>query len=937
MWFVPVGESAGADGGDEAADEDPADGNEGPDHTEPWETGASHDHEDWAGEEEWAPDEEPWVPNGDEDVNQAEHLGESWAADDEQQLSAQDEPWPADDPSHQAEPWKASDDDGPDEEQWKAADDEGSYEEQWEAADDEGPDHDEEQWEAADDHAPDEEQWKAADDEGPDEEQWKAADDEGPNHEEQWKAADEQGPNPTDMYPTWPRAPITNVTQEYPTKADRERLDVWWSKYKTNPAQDMALWLDAATDEECPKIPAKTANDEAGGEERPCIMASQLIAPATFQKLDKGMRFAERQHRWNNSEERKQVLQGMDINEMKRRDPKRQKVKDANRLARRVAYLRIEYQHRSGSYYILENPTGSMLFEYPCIKARLPAHNAKSINLCLGAVGAPSRKCVTLWGTAPFLNKLYEQLSGTRRNQLRRIQSFLKMDISRGYVDERGRARRVADLLDEHFKTLKPTPVVNELDMELMDSSDTSSSDSGLEDLAQKLPRNPNYYALGVFAMHIRYEQANSVYQRVSAVSKAPKGSKSAAGGDASAPESIDLSTETQPRHYTYVGKMVDSNGAAVNPGKGKLAKGGGKTHGKDGANVAGTAAGKAGGKSPGKDAGKSPGKDGGKSPGKGGGKSPEKGGGKTPGKDGGKTPGKDGGKSPGKDGANTDGKAGGKSLGKDAGKSPGKAGGKSPGKDAGKSPGKDGGKFFGKDAGKTPGKDSGKSAGKDGGKTPGKDGGKSPGKDGGKTPGKDGGKSLGKDGGKTTGKDGGKSPGKDGGKTPGKDEAQTGGMKGAKGGKQGKTKSPEASEPGSGKGNKGKGKTKAVSKEASAPEGKGTVKIGWALSGPADIPLQQRKALNEKLRRRMNNGQGLRKGLVAQWAATPPGSMARFEFLKAFLLDKDMSSIVAKEKEIFEELPLCMIKEIYEKVEGGKKFLAELMQSGCLKIRMQA
>ncbi|CAE7249659.1 unnamed protein product [Symbiodinium sp. CCMP2592] len=248
MWFVPVGESAGADGGDEAADEDPADGNEGPDHTEPWETGASHDHEDWAGEEEWAPDEEPWVPNGDEDVNQAEHLGESWAADDEQQLTAQDEPWPADDPSHQAEPWKASDDDGPDEEQWKAADDEGSYEEQWEAADDEGLDHDEEQWE---------EQWKAADDEGPDEEQWKAADDEGPNHEEQWKAADEQGPNPegeqwtaaddedpnhdgtsmadeeweaavgaeTDIYPTWPRAPITNVTQEYPTKADRERLD----------------------------------------------------------------------------------------------------------------------------------------------------------------------------------------------------------------------------------------------------------------------------------------------------------------------------------------------------------------------------------------------------------------------------------------------------------------------------------------------------------------------------------------------------------------------------------------------------------------------------------------------------------------------------------------------------------------------------------------
>ena len=61
-----------------------------------------------------------------------------------------------------------------------------------------------------------------------------------------------------------------------------------------------------------------------------------------------------------------------------------------------------------------------MLFEYPCIKefqianidtpestkpeashevpkleARLRAHNAKSVNLCLGALGAPSRKCAT--------------------------------------------------------------------------------------------------------------------------------------------------------------------------------------------------------------------------------------------------------------------------------------------------------------------------------------------------------------------------------------------------------------------------------------------------------------------------------------------------------------------------------------------------------------
>ncbi|OLQ14036.1 Cathelicidin-B1 [Symbiodinium microadriaticum] len=496
---------------------------------------------------------------------------------------------------------------------------------------------------------------------------------------------------------------------------------------------------------------------------------------------------------------------------------------------------------------------------------------------------------------------------------------------------------------------------------------------------------------------------------RGSGKGKAAKGANATAA--ASRGEASDVSIETQPRHYTYLGKLLDESGAAVHSANGKLAlkgagklqdggkpssedvpKGGGKHPGKDSAGKSkgrekddessgasdtkgtGKAAGKVGGKSTGKDGGKSTGKEGGKSAGKDGGKSPGKDGGKSPGKDGGKSTGKDGGKSPGKDG--------GKSTGKDGGKSPGKDGGKSTGKDGGKSAGKDGGKSAGKDGGKSPGKDGGKSAGKDGGKSPGKDGGKSTGKDGGKSPGKDGGKSPGKDGGKPSGKDGGKSPGKDGGKSPGKDGGKPPGKDG------GKTKSPEATEPGSGKGRgpaadaepqtppprigstaglpspntgtpptppakgkKGKGKSKAVTEEQAAgtgPEGKGAKKLGWdgsdhavvrkvsfddsgpadrsfgkipgcrlrvmareltdeereqiqALSGPKDIPLQQRKALNEKL---------------------------RFEFLKAFLLDKDLSTIVvepyyeelseSKEKEVFEELPLCIIKERYEKVEGG-------------------
>ncbi|CAE7766890.1 unnamed protein product [Symbiodinium necroappetens] len=80
--------------------------------------------------------------------------------------------------------------------------------------------------------------------------------------------------------------------------------------------------------------------------------------------------------------------------------------------------------------------------------------------------------------------------------------SFLKMDISRGYTDPSGRHRRVggkdltatgvypatfamnvAGLLDNHFKTMKPKPMVDELEMELVDDSCDESSDSGLENL----------------------------------------------------------------------------------------------------------------------------------------------------------------------------------------------------------------------------------------------------------------------------------------------------------------------------------------------------------------------------------------------------------------------------------------------------------------------
>ncbi|CAE6954512.1 unnamed protein product [Symbiodinium sp. CCMP2592] len=111
------------------------------------------------------------------------------------------------------------------------------------------------------------------------------------------------------------------------------------------------------------------------------------------------------------------------------------------------------------------------------------------------------------------------------------------------------------------------------------------------------------------------------------------------------------------------------------------------------------------------------------------------------------------------------------------------------------------------------------------------------------------------------------------------------------------------------------------------------------ALTGPGDIPLQQRKALNESLRRRMKNGQGgLHNFDYNDWSQSIENKLTSFEaygkgsfeFLKAFLLDREnLASITVepyyeelsetKDKETFTELPLCLIKEKYEHLPGGQ------------------
>ena len=69
-----------------------------------------------------------------------------------------------------------------------------------------------------------------------------AADDEAPWAEVVAEAADEQAKTEATngahdagsaTWPSWPKVPIMNVTQDYPSQMDKDRLDIFWSKYKT--------------------------------------------------------------------------------------------------------------------------------------------------------------------------------------------------------------------------------------------------------------------------------------------------------------------------------------------------------------------------------------------------------------------------------------------------------------------------------------------------------------------------------------------------------------------------------------------------------------------------------------------------------------------------------------------------------------------------------
>ena len=58
-----------------------------------------------------------------------------------------------------------------------------------------------------------------------------------------------------------------------------------------------------------------------------------------------------------------------------------------------------------------------------------------------------------------------------------------------------------------------------------------------------------------------------------------------------------------------------------------------------------------------------------------------------------------------------------------------------------------------------------------------------------------------------------------------------------------------------------------------------------------ADIPIEKRRLLYNRLERRMKNGNGLKPGLVEKYIAAASSRKERFALLKEFLIDENMSS----------------------------------------------
>ena len=57
-----------------------------------------------------------------------------------------------------------------------------------------------------------------------------------------------------------------------------------------------------------------------------------------------------------------------------------------------------------------------------------------------------------------------------------------------------------------------------------------------------------------------------------------------------------------------------------------------------------------------------------------------------------------------------------------------------------------------------------------------------------------------------------------------------------------------------------------------------------------SDIPMKERRALYNSMQRRMKNGVGLKAGLVEKYNAACTSRKEKFNLLKEFMIDENMS-----------------------------------------------
>ena len=107
-----------------------------------------------------------------------------------------------------------------------------------------------------------------------------------------------------------------------------------------------------------------------------------------------------------------------------------------NALVERLVLV-LEILALRGVYWIIEQPTGTKMWEYPAVQACLQRQGAAEVCLEQGAYGAQSVKPTTLMGTAPWLHEMERKCTPGMRQELKESGAC----TTAKYTDKSGRKR----------------------------------------------------------------------------------------------------------------------------------------------------------------------------------------------------------------------------------------------------------------------------------------------------------------------------------------------------------------------------------------------------------------------------------------------------------------------------------------------------------------